>query len=303
MRPTPKLLNPASLQKNKRTTPPPPTASINNIIMTKEVGMLDVGTHCALCREIDFLPFHCSACNSDFCAKHRLKEDHYCESLRTNQKVPVTPQKESSRSNSPPGAFFQSLLPAKAHDRVQTLLQDDKKLQQQPNNMKSALLASNTSQSRRAIDKLKRFFAKNGKTFENKKSTTKLSSANKLIQVTKMKRTAIGDNSIPLANRIYVWCYVVADSPQDQKKPSPNEVFISKTWPIGRALDSLASILNVKNSNIDHAVSDNEKLFLYRGDPASQHLLPASGRVASLVKEGDTLYLVRGLDVDASANE
>lgn len=268
--------------------------------MTKEVGMLDVGTHCSFCRQTDFLPFHCSACNGDFCANHRLKEDHHCESLKIGKNsrssvtvsIPaaaaaaVTPKKDNG------GSFFQSLLPARAPDRIKTMMQEDNS-KPPVDNLKSKLFNSKTSSSRVAIDKLRHFFAKNGKLFESKKSTTKFSSANKLIQVTKMKRTAKGDDSIPVANRIYAWCYVVADS--SDKKPIANEVFINKMWPIGRALDSLASVLNVKNSNIDHSISTDEKLFLYKGDASTQHLLASSARVNATIQEGDTLYLVRGL--------
>nr|5IJ4_A Chain A, CDC48-associated ubiquitin-like/zinc finger protein 1 [Saccharomyces cerevisiae S288C] len=49
--------------------------------------MLDVGKHCAYCRQLDFLPFHCSFCNEDFCSNHRLKEDHHCRWLLEHEEV------------------------------------------------------------------------------------------------------------------------------------------------------------------------------------------------------------------------
>ncbi|CDO93759.1 unnamed protein product [Kluyveromyces dobzhanskii CBS 2104] len=273
--------------------------------MTREVGMLDVGTHCSFCRQNDFLPFHCTDCNGDFCSSHRLREDHHCESLKygkhSSSSIAAATSANTSASastkKSSGGSFLQALLPARAPDRIQALLKED---QSKPvDNLKSKLLGGKSKSSAHAVDKLRQFFTKNGKLFDSKKSTTRLSSANRLIQVTKMKRTARGDDAIPVANRIYVWCYVVADSPQSDKKPTANEVFINKMWPVGRALDSLASVLNVKNSNIDHSISTDEKLFLYKGDASSQQLLASSARVSSTINEGDTLYLVRGLEINS----
>lgn len=251
--------------------------------------MLDVGTHCFFCREVDFLPFRCSACNKEFCAKHRSKESHYCEALASRQQQsPAEPGRSDSNTSS--GQYFQSLLPEKAHLRIKS---HSDKNHEPVANAKNTLLNTNNASALSAVDKLKKFFAKNGKVFNNKKSVTKLSSANKLISVTKMKRTAKGDPAIPLANRIYVWCYVVDST---ELSPVANEVFINKMWPIGRALDSIASVLNIKNANIQHTVSDKERLFLYKGDSDLSQLLPASARVANTVKEGDTLYIVRGQD-------
>lgn len=252
--------------------------------MTREMGMLDVGTHCAFCRELDFLPFHCSECKSDFCKNHRTKESHYCKSLVL---LPPHAQPEvNDADKAGSGRYFKSLLPEKASVRVK---QNVSTASEPVANAKTTLLKNNST----AMEKLKQYFAKNGKIFNSKKSITKASSTNKLIQVTKMKRSAKGDETIPISNRVYAWCYIVEAS---DSKPVAHEVYINKLWPVGRALDSLASLLNVRNSNIEHSVTDKEKLFLYRGNSELSQLLPNSARVAGAVKEGDILYIVRGAD-------
>ncbi|CCE63690.1 hypothetical protein TPHA_0F02080 [Tetrapisispora phaffii CBS 4417] len=92
-------------------------------IVERETGMLDVGSHCQFCRQIDFLPFHCSYCNNDFCASHRFKDDHRCtwlleeirkEHLRKEQK----PAEKKHSKKKHKMTFFETLLPEKGYIRV-----------------------------------------------------------------------------------------------------------------------------------------------------------------------------------------
>ena len=39
---------------------------------------MDIGNHCNLCRQIDFLPHTCSMCNKTFCSDHLAYSAHLC---------------------------------------------------------------------------------------------------------------------------------------------------------------------------------------------------------------------------------
>lgn len=62
----------------------------------------------------------------------------------------------------------------------------------------------------------------------------------------------------------------------------------------GRALDYIANQLAVQNLNNSVQASVNEKLFLYRDCDGVPAPLDTSCRVAAIIHDADTLYLVRG---------
>lgn len=249
--------------------------------MIKETGMLDVGVHCYYCRQLDFLPFHCSHCNHDFCSSHRLKESHHCESLQLNKSNDS--QKNPSSIVNNHGKFFQSLLPAKASERIKESTKASSPSSSIPdnNNIKSSLNKS-------SLDKLLKFF--------NRHKTTKASSthsSNKISQKLTLQKSSKGDTKIPLQNRIYVYCYVL-DIDHNIDKPEP--IFINKVWPIGRVIDYLASQLGIKNVNLK--ADPNMKLFLYKAFHSSNNQqlveLNPNDRVVDKIFTLDILYLIRG---------
>lgn len=253
--------------------------------MIKETGMLDVGTHCYYCRQLDFLPFHCSQCNHDFCSSHRLKESHHCKSLYLNKSNDS--QKTSSPVVNNHGKFFQSLLPAKASERIResTKFPPPSPSSSMPNNntIKSSLNKS-------SLDKLLKFFNRHKtKTFPLSSS----SSSNKISQKLSLQKLSKGDTKIPLQNRIYIHCYVL-DVDSNINEPTP--IYINKIWPIGRVIDYLASQLGIKNVNLK--ADPNMKLFLYKAFHSSNNQqlveLNPNDRVVDKIFTLDTLYLIRG---------
>jgi len=46
----------------------------------------NLGAHCAVCRQQDFLPFRCTDCARNFCSDHRTPADHKCPSLLAEAK-------------------------------------------------------------------------------------------------------------------------------------------------------------------------------------------------------------------------
>lgn len=244
--------------------------------MSKETGMLDVGTHCHYCRQIDFLPFHCNDCNQDFCSDHRLKESHHCPIIENdNTNKNNTNDNKYNNVQSHHGKFFQSLLPAKASERIKSPSPSPAPAQ---SNIKSSL-------NKKSLDKLLRFFQKNKSKRSIKKSITS--------SIISIEKTAIGDQKIPRQNRIYIYCYAI-DS--NFESIDPIAIYINKIWPLGRCLDYLASQLDIKNLNLK--ADPNTKLFLYKAINTSngQDLieLNPNDRVSAKIMTLDTLYLIRG---------
>lgn len=228
--------------------------------------MLEVGTHCFYCRQLDFLPFHCGLCNNDFCAKHRLKEDHHCTALTETVVDDNTSHDNGER-------FFKSLLPERSHVRVQQTVQ------KQPT-IKSTL-------DKPSLDKLLAFF-------KRKKSTALLKKKpmNKIVQLANAKKTAIGDSKIPTQNRIYLIVTVIDDTVSKDNAC----VFVNKIWPVGRVLDSIAVQLNIKNNNIRFDTTNKEKLFIYKFSSVDNTLnqLNTSNRAIDVFKDLDNVYIIRG---------
>ncbi|QLQ82620.1 hypothetical protein HG537_0H03830 [Torulaspora globosa] len=243
----------------------------------KETGMLDAGTHCSFCRQLDFLPFHCKYCEGDFCASHRSKESHHCRWLIENEQR-AQPVETKVVDND--GKYFQTLLPEKGYIRVRQVDTKKETSNVRPKGSKSAL------------DKLARFFKKKDSINRSKPKSSK---PNAFIELTKLKKNAIGDDKIPVTNRVYVYCYKIDDNENDS---TAYEIYINKLWPLGRALDSIAQRLNVSNHNVDINVTSREKLYLYKKDQhqGDLQLLEPSTRVAAEIRDLDTLYLVRGDD-------
>ncbi|SMN22872.1 similar to Saccharomyces cerevisiae YNL155W CUZ1 Putative protein of unknown function [Maudiozyma saulgeensis] len=249
----------------------------------QETGMLDVGTHCAYCRQIDFLPFHCKYCDSDFCSKHRLKEDHHCSSLINSTNVNnntsnITPNKSDG------GKFFRSLLPQRSHVRLQN---SNSTINQ--NNDKSPTIKSTLNKS--SLDKLLKFFKS-----RQKKPIIKSRSASKITQLAQLKKVAKGDSKIPEQNKIYLFATVIDDDINTSKENVP--VYINKMWPVGRVLDSVANLLGVKNINIKVDTSLGEKLFIYKqtGPQGTIHQLETGSRAVDTFSNMDNIFIIRGTE-------
>lgn len=251
-----------------------------------ETGMLDVGTHCTFCRQLDFLPFHCKQCGGDFCSSHRSRTSHRCASeLQQNSE-----QEPQSGSVSPVrnanGEYFATLLPEKGHIRVKQAEQNAQRPHRASDrSVKDRLEASG---NKSALEKLKSFFGRRSNS--RAANPSKKGPANRLIQLAKLKQSAKGDPKIPMANRVYAFCFVIDAKDENVR----HELFVNKIWPVGRALDYIANQLAVQNLNNSVQASVNEKLFLYRDCDGVPAPLDTSCRVAAIIHDADTLYLVRG---------
>ncbi|CCK70818.1 Cuz1p KNAG_0F01500 [Huiozyma naganishii CBS 8797] len=255
-----------------------------------EVGMLDVGTHCAFCRQLDFLPFHCGACGGDYCELHRTKSAHHCASLLGNNEGKKDPANSGQTQPTSHGErYFQALLPEKGYIRVKSDgTGSGKSPPQQPRTVKSTMGTT-------AMSKLLKFFQR---TKQRQSSSSSSSSSfsprrppNRVVQLAQLKKRCRGDSKIPQDNRVYVICHAVSE-----RDAEGVPLFVNRMWPIGRALDYIAQELNVSNTNNKMGTAEAEKLFIYMNNGRDDQLveLNTGERVQNTIHDLDSLYLIRG---------
>lgn len=232
--------------------------------------MLDVGTHCQLCRHIDFLPFHCSLCNSNFCSSHRSKESHYCallvDDLKKEEVIHVNPPNPRRKNNQ---TYFQSLLPEKASIRVKN---GNKNNNNKNNN--SMILSNSIKIEELTFNKITQFFQKNN-----------------VQTIKKVVPESSAIINIPGTNKVQVTCYLLQKSPVGDGSSKILTTYINKIWPVVRALNHLSKEFQIPNFRN----APNIQLYKHRKLDKKQsglQLIDLSDRVSSAIVDSDLLYLI-----------
>lgn len=300
---------------------------------------MNIGKHCHYCRQLDFLPFTCSDCGDVFCTDHRTPDAHRCSrALAENNgalagTLAGASKSASSKKTGPSAAsLFAEINQPKSYQ-----LKD-----RQDGSNASSLngLLQSTKGSRlggsAALDKVRSFVTQQRLSLSKKRSTALLlkslfkpSPSQRIVEVSKLRQTARGDPKIPQSERVYAWVIVVPDSAaegegdfdfgeffkakQHLDKNFKKPTYFSRSWPVGRALDSAAQLYRIKNDN--NRVSDKKlRLALFRlarpeelpasaggatdkvSDDDAVVPVSANGRVNREIRDGDTLYLIRGAE-------
>ncbi|CDK28499.1 unnamed protein product [Kuraishia capsulata CBS 1993] len=267
------------------------TPEIQNI--DKGTTLMEIGQHCFICHDIDFLPYRCDLCKRNYCSNHKDElATHVC---------PNAPRKSSSGQKAvattklPPAS---SVFPDLKAIRQQAFASPPK-----PNSISSKLLADSKSldtkiseSASQALAKLKKFMTLNAKSSKVSKNTP----SQFIIETSKLKNTAKGDAKIPESERVYIWVDYI---PEDLKVSGSLKVpiFVSRSWPIGRLLDSASAQLKIKNEN-NKTTDVSKRLTIFRKERVGEKgnsfvYIPANGRVNKEIVTGDQIYLVRGASV------
>lgn len=253
--------------------------------MTDSQGLMNIGKHCDFCRNIDFLPFLCDECGLTFCGEHR--RDHNCKGgLKKEEK------KQSKTSSGKVGPTAASLF-------EEAKMPKSYQLDKQKTNSVAKVLGTSAAGTL-ALNKVKKFIASQKKLAGKLTSLTfksvfgaKTNPSQRIVQIHKLKEAAKGDPKVPVSERVYVWVTLVPDDSEKVVEDQPHPLFISRTWPVGRALDFAAAHLKIKNNN--NKVTDKKlKLQIYINRANTLTVVPAGGRVNKEFSDGDKLYLVRG---------
>jgi hypothetical protein len=93
----------------------------------------------------------------------------------------------------------------------------------------------------------------------------------------KLKGRAKGDAGVPQADRIFF----SVDCPNKQQNPKPLDVWMAKSWTMGKAIDFMARQARMKNRN---NVMDAPKLHIFKGDICISK--PSDRTVNEILSEG-----------------
>jgi hypothetical protein len=230
----------------------------------KSKGVLKVGEHCRQCHQVDFLPFVCDECGHNYCSSHKLPESHGCK--RSDRVVSLEQQQRQKTSPSPPLYKQQS--------QITTTNANTKTTPSPP--------ATKSKNALPSLGRLKSLLSS---------STNKPKTKSPQLSLLDLKRSALGDASIPTHLRRYVYIqrpetsYVDPISGESGTRPEKTKaLFFSKDWVVGRVLDMACRKLDVSNNNNS---DPSNRLGLFKNG----HLLQYGAKFGDLVKDGSTLVL------------
>ena len=202
-----------------------------------------LGKHCQFpdCNALDFLPIHCIHCAKIFCKRHGSAPEHSCESLLNS-----TSSDGSSSSSLLPCAYVNNCKSQKSpisftcsyclkNYCVEHRHHDDHQCLHAP---KSTTVIHSTHGSKPETATASNFSAEKFAGTKNESLATK-------VALMKLKQTARGPAGIPMENRRHV--FVEVDEEGFEKKRHP--FYLSKFWPLGKALDYLTKELKLLSAN------------------------------------------------------
>ena len=265
---------------------------------SKDQGILDVGKNCSLCNQLDLLPITCEYCKKTFCSQHSSLEKHHCPYIKQFYNLPPPPSRDNTASPTS-SVSSKTLFPDRAADRK--LLDERLKSPPPPRTIKETQFRVGDVAGTSAFKKLQKFLNKKETSSSNKISSffgsKDKSSSNKFADLAKLKKEAKGDAKIAAADRIYLWCTYIGDSAAEVENTTRRGVFVSKNWSVGRSLDSIADTLRIRNIN-NSTTKIEEKLHIFQKETTEEPKLVKTTQKATLFKNGDTIYLVRGVLVE-----
>lgn len=245
----------------------------------KSKGLLEIGSHCYHCNRIDFLPFNCIYCGHNYCSNHSKPELHDC----TENERPIN---RDSREGTPTAAKGSSLgghrLGGSAAKSPRT--SSGPAISERPSPVPAASKSDASAAAKsKTIDKLKAFWAAK----KSRNTGSALKSKAHIMELNTLKRTAKGDDKVPLQKRVYFFVQrpeskytdMVTNIGQTRlsKKVS---VFFQDDVVLGKVLDKSCQLLDMSNKT-----KNGGRLGLYLGGVA----LDPSAKLASVVQNGQTL--------------
>ena len=121
-------------------------------------------------------------------------------------------------------------------------------------------------------------------------SKAKVSAAQQIQAIATLKRTAKGDDKVPVEKRLYL--YVEASNDTVTSKLPRGNFYYSSEHSIGRVLDQAAKSLQVSNMN-NRSESEEDKLRVFHIEGG--RLLDFGEKLGSSVQTGNTIVLLRGV--------
>ncbi|KAF9131487.1 hypothetical protein BGW39_001733 [Mortierella sp. 14UC] len=238
-----------------------------------------VGAHCdsVSCQSLDFLPFQCGFCQKTFCSSHRLPSDHACSNWSMEahansvqvcplcEKLLLTPKQhdpatiieerkrlaeiEVARRQGIKNTIAQKLTGSSAaiNSTASTgtsILPEEKQVQAKAK-AEAAKMAIAEAKAKIAIRNSTAKAATTAASTATINATTapappKVKKSSRVVTVMKIKKTAQGEDKIPLSSRIYVYIRSPVFPQLDDKS-----VYVDKTWTVGRSMDKIVEWLKI----------------------------------------------------------
>lgn len=279
-------------------------------------GMLSIGGTCQFltCDNYDFLPFRCESCRGRFCQDHRTEASHKCShagewaARRAEKEAAKTPFSTTTSSQKPTTHTATQCSHPQCKTFIDTLnsvgvvcstcnrkyclkhrIPEDHDCSKiTPLGARQGSGISQTDRARSALGRLKLWSKeKQAAVLPKPKPST---AASRVIALNQLKRTAKGDQKIPLDKRIYL--HVEAEANTTTSKLPKGEFWYNKTWSIGRLLDDAAKGLQVQNVN-NRGGGEEERLRVYHVEGG--RLLEFGEKAEDVLAQGNTIVLLRGV--------
>lgn len=270
----------------------------------------DLGKHCEepSCRQLDFLPFVCSACKRTFCSDHRTFQAHNCPEVKNViiPECPICGQFISVERGDDPNVKIDQHIekgcPTEAIARSQNkcsyrrckntelvpflcnlcnrnfcvthrLSQDHQCTKLEKKEPKESLWASLGQQVKERIDNL------------ILQQTAKKPTAKK-VQMMKLKTKAIGNANIPPEKRFYAEVIFPLES-----RVQPKLMFFNSNWTIGKVLDVAADAGGIENNNNQANAEKLRIISLKNGLPLENSIQLKDCQ--EVLQSGDSILLER----------
>ncbi|KAI4278927.1 MAG: hypothetical protein L6R38_005142 [Xanthoria sp. 2 TBL-2021] len=295
------------------STPPPPSEPQSFTAMDKE--MLDIGGTCQYltCDSYDFLPFRCESCHGRFCQDHRTEAGHKC--AHAGDWAAKRLQQQANRTSSPSSGPKPTVLTATqcSHSQCKTLIdtlisvgvacstcnrkyclkhripEDHDCKNIIPIGARQGVRGpSQADKARSALGRLKLWGKeKQAAVLPKPKPST---AASRAVALNQLKRTAKGDEKVPLEKRIYL--HVEAEANTTTSKLPKGAFWYNKAWSVGRLLDDAARGLQVQNVN-NRGGGEEERLRVFHVEGG--RLLDFGEKAEDVLAQGNTIVLLRGV--------
>ena len=295
------------------STPPPPSEPKSFTAMDKE--MLNIGGTCQYltCDSYDFLPFRCESCHGRFCQDHRTEAGHKC--AHAGEWAAKRLQQQANRTSSPSSGPKPTVLTASqcSHPQCKTLIdtlnavgvacstcnrkyclkhripEDHDCKNIIPLGARQSVRGpSQADKARRALGKLKLWGKeKQAAVLPKPKPST---AASRAVALNQLKRTAKGDEKVPLEKRLYL--HVEAEANTTTSKLPKGAFWYNKIWSVGRLLDDAARGLQVQNVN-NRGGGEEERLRVFHVEGG--RLLDFGEKAEDVLGQGNTIVLLRGV--------
>lgn len=278
-----------------------------------------IGAHCQLssCNQLDFLPFKCESCHNVYCLEHRSENIHNCSKagewaarrragnllsypLGIEKNMQETEREcasldcktiiGTSLSTSVHCSFCNQ------HYCLRHRMKDDHDCSNQTPigsrpSIYTGIFDNQAEHVKVAFSKL-RAWGINQKALVSQSRIKGRSSAGRsqLLAVNNLKKTAKGDDKLPVDKRIYI--HVDAEATTTSSKFPSGAFFYSKDWVIGKVLDAAAKSLQILNINneCDDEMSRLRVFHIEKG-----RLLDFNEKVCDALVNGDRIVLLRGI--------